>query len=321
MKNNYISLKNKKIKILITGANGFVGKELVKKILKKKKYSLSIILRNKKKSEFPLFRDKNIEITYGSLDDQKFLKNFFKKKKIDTIIHCAWQGVSSEQRNKSIQNNNLRITKNIIDSLKDISSVKTFISYGSQAEYGNQKKILKETSDTKPITKYGILKIKIYKKFQKFFEKKKIRFIWLRIFTGYGTESNIAWLIPKTIINVLNNVKMKFTKGEQIYNFVYISDIADATMKILKNKKAYGIYNLGGKKNYKIKKVISLIYKKMNTQYKPMFGQLSYRSDQTMNYRASISKIKKEVSWEPKVSLPMGIKKIIHFHKLKQKIF
>ena len=191
-----------------------------------------------------------------------------------------------------------------------------FVGIGSQAEYGRKKKVIYETSKLNPNSNYGKIKVRVHNKIKKYCKLKKIRFVWLRIFTGYGPGSSNKWLIPYTITNILSNKNIiKFTSGKQIYNFIYISDITIAIIKSLFNININGEYNLAFKISYKIKTVINLIFSILKTKSIPNFGKIEYRSDQSMNFFPSISKLKKDFKWEPKIGIKQGLKKNIMYLK------
>jgi len=295
--------------ILITGSSGFIGSELVKKLLRKKVYLILLINKEKLK-----IKSKKIKFISCSLLNYKKLKNILYTNNITDIIHCAWIGVSSQKRNSLQQKLNLKITSNILRAIK-YKKINSFISLGSQAEYGSKFYKIYEDSKERPKTQYGKIKIKILKKIQVFCKKNNIRFVWLRIFTGYGPNSDNNWIIPSTIIKIINNQKTKFTSGNQIYNFIYISDISSAIIKSLYSKNVNGIFNLGSEKSYTIRYVVKLIFKKLKIKKKPVFGELPYRNDQIMKFSPSISKIKKNLKWQPKYSISKGLNKTIKFIK------
>ena len=89
--------------ILITGCSGFIGSELVKKLLRKNVYLYLLI--NKEK---PKIRSKKIKFIYCSLLNYSKLKKKLYTINITDIIHCAWIGVSSQSRN-SLQQNQKKI--------------------------------------------------------------------------------------------------------------------------------------------------------------------------------------------------------------------
>ena len=153
--------------ILITGCSGFIGSELVKKLLKKKVYLYLLINRKKLK-----IKSKKIKFIHCSLLNHKKLKKKLNTINITDIIHCAWVGVSSQSRNSIRQNLNLTITNNILSAIKD-KKINSFINLGSQAEYGSKFNKIYENSKEKPKTQYGKIKIKILKKTQIFCKKKK----------------------------------------------------------------------------------------------------------------------------------------------------
>ena len=296
-----------KKKILITGCSGFIGKKLVSKLKLKKNVFLYLIITKNKILE----KTKNIKYIRCSLLNKKKLKKKIKKLEISDVIHCAWIGVNADNRNSNNQKKNLEVIKSIISSISD-KKINSFIALGSQAEYGSINKKIYENAKLNPITSYGKIKVKVCKIIKKF-SKKKFRFVWLRIFTGYGPGSNSNWLIPNTIIKLKNNIEINFTHGMQIYNFIYISDIVTAIIKSLYKKKAHGAYNLGHPKSHRVRDIVKLIFTKLKIKKNPSFGNLNYRKDQVMKYLPSISKIKKDLNWTPKYSISRGIDENIKY--------
>ena len=297
-------------KILITGASGFIGNQLLRKLRLKKNIILYLIV-NKNKI---LDGSKNVNLIYCSLLNKKKLEKKFTKIDITDIIHCAWIGVDANNRNSINQAKNVNIINNIFKALKK-KKINSFIGIGSQAEYGFKKKIITEKSKLKPITFYGKAKVKVYNILKKKCKNKKIRFTWLRIFTGYGPGSKPEWIIPQTIQSVISKKRINFTAGDQIYNFIYISDIVKFIIKALFNKNSNGAYNVAYKKIYKIKNIIKLIFSILKVNEKPMLGSIDYRKDQIMEYKPSIKKLKKDFKWEPEIGIKEGLKKSIDFYR------
>ena len=190
-------------KILITGASGFIGNQLLRKLRLKKNIILYLIV-NKNKI---LDGSKNVNLIYCSLLNKKKLEKKFTKIDITDIIHCAWIGVYANNRNSINQAKNVNIINNIFKALKK-KKINSFIGIGSQAEYGFKKKIITEKSKLKPITFYGKAKVKVYNILKKKCKNKKIRFTWLRIFTGYGPGSKPEWIIPQTIQSVISKKRI-----------------------------------------------------------------------------------------------------------------
>ena len=149
-------MKTNKLKIFISGANGFIGNHL-KNYLSKNYYLLT---PNKKKLD---------------LNNKIKLKEFLKKKKPDIIIHLAsstkFKSNSNLEKNNQISNT-FNTTKNLVDNLN--IECELIIFFGSIEEYGKTKTPFKEIQKVKPISYYGKYKYSSFKYIKNKIKKKKL---------------------------------------------------------------------------------------------------------------------------------------------------
>jgi len=293
-----------KKKLLLTGSNGFIGNNLYKHL--KNHYQIFCLVKKKR-------RKNDISC---NLNNKKLLKKKLGKKKFDIVIDCAWEGVQGKFRNNLIQKKNLLYIKNLINSI-NIANIKTFISFGSQAEYGLCNRIITEKTITNPTTYYGKIKLKKYKYLKDLFWEKKIRFLWIRLFSSYGQNESLSWVMPYIINSLLKNKSPILTLGYQNWNFLHIFDICKAISLLLKTKDANGIFNLAYPRTIKIKVLANKIIKTLKTNNKIIYGLKKFRTDQVMNLKVNIKKLK-DYGWYPKISIDTGIKLMINFYKSKQ---
>ena len=128
-------------------------------------------------------------------------------------------------------------------------------------------------------------------------------------------------VIPITIMNAIQNKKFNCSSGNQIRDFIYIDDLINVLLKILKNKKLDGeIVNIGSGETISIKKLILKICKLSNGG-QPQFGKIPLRKDEIIKLFPFLSKVKKSISWSAKVSLDQGLKKTIQYFKKEHKKF
>ena len=297
-------------KIIITGGNGFIGSHLVKEIIQNKSQPILLL---RKKSDLRRLKDvKGFKsfVVSSYLDNELIMK--LKNLNASSFIHCAWSGVLAKDRNNAIQRDNLKLT---VESVKLANKVgcRRWTGLGSHAEYGNPNRKTNELDETKPTTLYGKLKLKSCRQSLSLCKQLGMRGSWIRIYDTYGPNDNESWLIPYVITTLLKNKKPKLTSGEQFWDFLHIKDAVKAIIKINDSDNT-GIYNLGSDEPKKLKDIVSIICKEMNSKIKPTFGKLPYRNDQIMKLHPDITKIKKDIGWHPNINFRSGIKNLINYY-------
>ena len=144
-------------RIVITGATGFLGKNLTKKFCENG-YEVWVLVRPESKSKDKLneFGDR-VHVLECSIYDTDRIKNVIKSS--DAWFHFAWGGVNREEIDSSeVQNQNIRMSLCAIQAAK-ILGCKVFMDAGSRVEYGVTDKIMKESLECHPVNEYGKAKL------------------------------------------------------------------------------------------------------------------------------------------------------------------
>ena len=172
--------------ILIIGGAGYIGRQIIN-LLNKKKYKILVIdnLSTTKKN----YLDKNIIIKKINILNKKKLDGIFKNNKFDTVIHLAAKCIVSESEKipKEYYNTNVLGTKNIIKNCKKYN-VKNFIFSSSCSIFSNNIKIVKENSLAKPISYYGKTKLMAENLIKTKLKNSKTKYIILRYFNVVGAD-------------------------------------------------------------------------------------------------------------------------------------
>ncbi len=146
-------------------------------------------------------------------------------------------------------------------------------------------------------------------------EQLKMRHIWARILSVYGPMDNETSLTMSTIVKLINGEETHFTKGEQIWDFLYSGDAANA-FHLMAEKGVHGsIYCLGSGNNTVLKDAIKEIFEQINPNAKTGIGDIPYPPNQVMFLLADIESLTRDTGFVPKVSFKEGIRKTIEWYK------
>ena len=298
----------KKIKSIVTGGAGFIGSNLVDRLVKEG--HKVIVLDNfvsGKRSNLSHHLKKNVKIIRIDISNTKKLYKYFKD--VSYVFHLAGLAeiVPSIKNPKKYFINNVLGTLNVLEAAKKVK-VKKFIYAASSSCYGSPKKI--PTSETDKIntqhpyafTKYLGEEAAI--KYAKFFNMPNIS---CRFFNVYGPRLNTTSQYAAVFGNFLTQKKkMKpltiIGSGNQTRDFIHVDDLTNAFIKLARSNLKNRIYNLGSGKETSINKIANMI------GGKKIF--ISKRPGDPNRSCANISKIKKDIKWKPRISIIEGIERL-----------
>lgn len=277
--------------ILITGITGFVGSHIAESLVN----NYIVIGLKRKKSNIwrcEKFKDKVIWI---DIDGEKDYINELSEYNLETIIHSAWIGVESFERDDwSMQSKNIYFLLELLQIAKK-TATKKFIFFGSQAEYGNINGVATEVQECEATSAYGSIKLACLEIIKTFSKNNNINWIWLRLFSIFGEKEKETWLFPSLIEKMKYHTQMDFTLGEQMYAYLYIKDFVSIVEKIVALNIQSGIYNVSSDIVRSIRSFLEEIRDRVNPEFILNFGVLPYRDNQSMHLQGSIEKLNNQI--------------------------
>ena len=299
-------------KVLITGATGIIGIALIKELLKKN-IEITAIVRKDSKTKEKLPKDSLIKIIECNLNE---LDKLDIDSDYDTFYHMGWEGTRGNNRNDVLmQVQNIECTMKAVLLAKK-ARCQTFIGIGSQAEYGKTTEIMRPNLKTNPDTAYGIAKYCGGEMSKIFANQLNIRHIWARVISTYGPNDYENTMIMSSIKKMIEEDKSpSYTSGQQLWDYIYIDDVANALYLIGEHGKNNSIYCIGSGKSVPLYKYIEEIRNQINDNIKLNLNSQKENSVNLINLQCDISNLTKDTGFKPKVSFKEGIKRTIEWYK------
>ena len=214
-------------RILITGATGFVGRQVLK-ALQNQTNNITLVVRPgwKDKVENPKGIAKVFETKDLFKESAKWWANTCKN--IDIIIHLAWYAEPGKylmsDKNLDCLTGTLNLAKGAIEA-----SVRRFIGIGTCLEYDLKSGILSIDTPLMPLTPYAATKAAAYLALSQLLFQKNIEFAWCRLFYLYGENEDERRLVSYIRSRIENGYNAELTSGLQVRDYM---DIKDAGKKI-----------------------------------------------------------------------------------------
>lgn len=279
------------MKVFITGASGFIGSYVFRKLIQAGHTVLSM-----KRPTTNLWRIDDCASKAEWIEDSEHFNDELCKFAPDVIINLAWNGVAAKDRTDwTKQESNILMQQRLLDiALK--CGTKKFIGAGSQAEYGAFENKIDETYPANPNSAYGAVKYSCLTMLKTFCEINHIEWYWFRIFPCFGPMEDENWLIPSLIKNVMTEDHMDLTPGEQKLAYLYVGEVANSiTSPIACVEDKSGVYNICSDNPRPLKEMVSSIRDLVDPGFKLNFGALQYRYGQCMYMEGDTAKIKKNL--------------------------
>lgn len=302
------------MRCLVTGASGHLGSRLVRLLVDRGEEVIALVRPQSDLWRLDGVLD-HVTLIRGELVQIDEIADTIRDAAPQAVVHLAWQGVTSEQRNDLGQiRTNLNGSLALLEVAR-LAGCRHWIGIGSQAEYGPYEIPLSEDLPTRPQTFYGTCKLCTGLLTQKLCGLYGMTFTWLRLIAIYGPFDDDRHLIPSVIKQLLTDRCPALTPGEQKCDYLYVEDAAEAICQALIHEAGLGIVVLGSGRFWTVRQIIEYIRDQIDPALPLGFGELPYRPDQVMFLQADAGKFSRATGWKPQVDLEEGLDRTIEWHR------
>lgn len=299
--------------VLVTGAGGFIGFNLVNELISRDYKIFCLIEKNDREAYEKLSGLKNVEIIDGF---DELLNSTQKYPSFKVIYHLASVGVSPEFDNISLFCDvNIKMICQLIDFAK-INQSELLVNFGSCFEYGNHgEKLLDEDDECCPESLYAISKNASVMMATQYAKNKDVNLITVRPFGVFGIGEGSNRLAPEVMLYGLEQKELFMTPGEQIRDFVYVKDVVKSIIQLADspNKQIYEIYNICSNNPVRVKDFVEEIIEVCNLDkslYR--FAKLPYRKNEAMVFAGDNKKLLSAINYDFPKDHKVGIKELFN---------
>jgi len=301
------------MKSVVTGGAGFIGSNLVDYLVSKG--HKVVVLDNfstGKRSNLSHHKKKNVKIIRIDISTNKRLDKHFKG--VNYVFHLAGLAslLQSIKNPDKYFNSNVFGTLNVIQAARKANIVK-FIYAASASCYGIPNRFpTNEDAKINLIHPYAFTKWKAEELVMNWAKIYNFPAISFRLFNVYGPRFNTSGFYRSVFGFFIAQKKANkpltiVGRGNQTRDFIHVKDLVQAMLKAALSKKKGKIYNLGSGKETKVNKIAKLIGGKKI--------YISKKYVETKRSLADISKIKRDLNWQPRITIEEGVKKLLNFKK------
>ena len=293
------------MKIVITGANSFIGRRLAKET---EKYGWETVL---------VMRPEHAQgesVPNGrilSLCMEGYARLGELAGPCDCFVHLAWNGTRGDSRmDVARQKANLEYSLQGVRSMLATGCGRV-VTAGSQAEYGPHKERISEESSCTPNTEYGKAKLEFFRKTAALCAETGTVCIEPRFFSLYGPGDFSGTMIISILQDMLAGRPCKLTEGIQMWDFLHIDDAVNALTALCYASCPDGVYNFGSGDVRRLRDYVEEMASITQTKSSLLFGAVPYPKTGMVSLWPDVSKLKRELHWKPRIAFADGIRSIL----------
>ena len=306
------------MKILVTGGAGFIGSEFIRQCVRN---GQNIVLADKLTYAADLKRleeiEKDITFYHTDINNREFMDYIFTKENPEIVVH--WAAESHVDRSimdaSPFIEANVKGTQTLLDICRSYD-IKKFINISTDEVYGDlgEEGQFFETSHLSPNSPYSVSKTSADMMGRAYYRTYGLPVITLRPSNNYGPWQYPEKLVPVVILKALDNKSVPvYGKGENVREWLYVSDCAGAVLQIIEKGNNGEIYNIGSGEERKnidtVKSILNILGKSED-----LIEFVKDRPGHDFRYSLNADKVKREISWKAKIKFEEGMEKTVKWY-------
>ena len=290
--------------VIVTGANGFLGKTLVKSLLNNGYSVVALdirfddVLANDNRVTCINVNNKEITEIEKEIPEEDYLY----------LFHLAWAGTSGDARaDYNLQLKNIELTCNYVELCKKLKC-KRFVYASSINEMETYEYLQSDNIDPSGGYIYGTGKLAAHLMGEIVAKLNDVEFIPVIITNIYGIGEKSARMIYTSIKKLLNNEHCSFTEGYQTYDFIYISDAINSIIAVAEKGKAFNRYYIGSGSPKPLREFLIKMRDIVNPKIEIGLGDIPFKGINVSYEQFDLKKVERDTGYINEIPFDKGIK-------------
>lgn len=291
------------MKILLTGASGFLGQHTKEAFLKAGHTVCAITRRGVEEKEH-----KDVSYLYYDLLENKVTPSVFSELEIDVLVHLAWDVTPGKYWN-ALNNVDWCNASNLLIRAAIEGGVQHVIGVGTSAEYTWQGVdfLSPRTTALQPESLYGECKCSVRRIGKALADLKGVPFAWARVFFPYGIYEPSGRLVPSVISSLLRGEVARCSSGLQERDFINAEDVARSLVCIAEEG-FHGDINIASGDCISVRSLVQVIQKLIGGEVE--FGAIPLKANEPARLAVDVSDLE-SIGFRCQVGLEEGLNKCI----------
>lgn len=297
-------------KVIMTGGTGFIGTWLIKELMARG-IEITVLTSDIAKLQIdnPLVKVIYIDYNKVHLLSEQITGTY------DAFYHLGWNGVGGRDKNNiSLQLANITVSIEIL-KLAEKLGCRVFIAAGTVAEYVFNKDVIDFSLRQTPNDIYGATKVSVHYLLETMARQMKQNMIWVVLPSTFGEGRKEDNIISYTITSLLRRQKPQYGSLTQMWDFLYVSEVARALIDIGEKGRYNTTYGIGSGEFKPLKTYMEIIRDMIDPTLPLGINELSIIEEQPTSSCVNIDHLRQDIGFEPMVSFEEGMSKTIEYYR------